>query len=378
MNKEKDIYKISNYDKFKCTADKCKFTCCSGWDVSIDSDTYNKWKDNDLKYILDNVKKCEDDNKYFIDKETHESCRLLDKQGLCSIVNNQGEEYLCLTCSMFPRVENHFEYRKELSLSCACPEVVENISNMDSKINMLSENNNDIKDDSLAFKIRDNLVKIVQQKNLLMEEKLIAAFQMLSIILENENISKDILVKEITKYEDKQHLNEVINMYRELESDIYDSIEEINNLFLDITENYKEVSVLKPLLEDISEFAEECDIVSLSERYNDYKDQFEKFDSLIENCIVSKILENCVDSEIEDITISFEMIILEYILVRHAVFLKCCIAENNEINVDDIKDYIVAFSRIIGNNAEAVIGFLKDGFGEAVIEIGYLCFITLF
>ena len=73
MNKEKDIYKISNYDKFKCIVDKCKFTCCSGWDISIDSDTYNKWKDNKLKDILDNIKKSKDDNKYFMDKETYES-----------------------------------------------------------------------------------------------------------------------------------------------------------------------------------------------------------------------------------------------------------------------------------------------------------------
>ncbi|MDQ0458676.1 hypothetical protein QOZ91_000182 [Clostridium sardiniense] len=27
MNKEINIFKVSNYDKFKCTADRCKFTC---------------------------------------------------------------------------------------------------------------------------------------------------------------------------------------------------------------------------------------------------------------------------------------------------------------------------------------------------------------
>lgn len=42
MNKEINIFKVSNYDKFKCIADKYKFTCCEGWDISIDTNTYNK------------------------------------------------------------------------------------------------------------------------------------------------------------------------------------------------------------------------------------------------------------------------------------------------------------------------------------------------
>ena len=69
MNKEIDILKISNYDKFKCIADKCRFTCCEGWDISIDTDTYNKWKKENDKSgsILNNVKikKCGSKTEYF-------------------------------------------------------------------------------------------------------------------------------------------------------------------------------------------------------------------------------------------------------------------------------------------------------------------------
>ena len=44
MNKKINISKIIDYDKFKCTADKCKFTCCEGWDINIDQNTFSKWK----------------------------------------------------------------------------------------------------------------------------------------------------------------------------------------------------------------------------------------------------------------------------------------------------------------------------------------------
>ena len=58
MNKKINISKIIDYDKFKCTADKCKFTCCEGWDINIDQNTFSKWKKEEDKfdYILSNLR----------------------------------------------------------------------------------------------------------------------------------------------------------------------------------------------------------------------------------------------------------------------------------------------------------------------------------
>lgn len=382
MNKEKDILKVSIYDKFKCIADKCKFTCCGGWDISVDTDTYKKLKKENDKcdYILDNIKvrNCGEENEYFIDKETHESCPFLDNHGLCQIVNNHGEEYLSLACHMFPRIENDFGDRKELSLSCACPEVVELISDISGKLNIESENYTNIKNDLLELRIRESLINIMQQDNFCLEDKLIISFQMLLGILENENSREDSCLEELEKYEDIEHVQELVNMYKEIDLNINESLEEINYLFLDIIQNYKEVHILDSLLKDISDFAENIKIKSLLDNWNDYKILFEQYNNLIENCIVSKILSSCNSNDIEEMAISYEMIIIEYLLIRYAVFLKYIMSENKEINIEDIKDYIVAFSRIIGNNNEAVIEFFEEGFGEPLLEIGYLCFITLF
>lgn len=382
MSKEINIFKVSNYDKFKCIADKCKFTCCKGWDINIDTNTYNKWTkvNDDSKYLLSNVKlkKCESKDMYFINKENHEACPFLDKQGLCYIVKKHGEEYLSSTCHMFPRIENVFDNRKELSLSCSCPEVVEIISNMDGKINIYSEDSTNFENDSLELKIREVLINIIQQENLSLEYKLIVGFEMLLSILENENFNReDILLEEIEKYKDRDYIQNLVSAYKEIGLNIDDSIEEINNLFLDIIENYKEVSIFDNLLSDISSFAEDVEIESLSAKWNSYKEIFNKYNDLIENCIVSKVLSNCVSNDIEDMIISFQMIVLDYLLVRYAVFLKYFMNEE-ELHTQDIKDYIVAFSRIIGNNTEAVKEFLQDGFGDAILELGYLCFISLF
>ncbi|WWU64047.1 flagellin lysine-N-methylase [Clostridium baratii] len=382
MSKEISIFKVSNYDKFKCIADKCKFTCCQGWDINIDTNTYNKWTkvNNDSEYLLSNVKvkKCENKDMYFINKENHEACPFLDKQGLCYVVKNYGEEYLSSTCHMFPRIENIFDYKKEFSLSCSCPEVVEIISNMNGNINIYSEDITNFENDPLELKIREVLINIIQKEDLSLQYKLIIGFEMLLSILENESFSReDILLEEIGKYKDRNYIQNLVFAYREIDLNIDDSIEEINNLFLDIIEHYKEVSMFDNLLSDISSFAEDIEIESLSVKWNSYKESFNKYNDLIENCIVSKVLSNCVSNDIEDMIISFQMIVLDYLLVRYALFLKYCMNEE-KLNIEDIKDYIVAFSRIIGNNTEAVKEFLEDGFGDAILELGYLCFISLF
>lgn len=373
-----NIFKILNYDKFKCIADKCEFTCCKGWEINIDNSTYNKWKNENLDYLLEKVEVKDKKEVYFINKENHEDCPFLDKQGLCDIVKNHGEEYLSLTCHTFPRIENVFDDRRELSLSCSCKEVVEIISNLNKKINLNLENYIRINDDLSELRIREALIYIMQQENISLEYKLIICFEMLLSILENESFNKkEDLLEEIEKYRDRNYIQNIILTYKNIELDIYDSIEEVNNLFLDIIENYKEIPMFNDILSDISSFAEEFEIEDIEIKWNSYKEEFNRYNDLIENIIVSKIISNCVNDDIEEMIVSFELIILDYLLVRHATFLKYYIDEE-KLYIKDIKNYIVAFSRIIQNNSDAVKEFLKDGFDDVILELGYLFFISLF
>lgn len=381
MNKELIISKITDYDKFKCIADKCKFTCCEGWDINVDEETFNKWKNEEskFKYILENLKVEEKRNKkeYFLDKNTYDTCPLLDENGLCEIVNNHGEEYISLTCQTFSRIKNIFGNRKEFSLSCSCPEVVEIISNINGKINMEFENNICNLDSVLELKFRELLINIIREDEIPLEQKLVISFQMLLTILESQYNERKLL-SIMEDYKDKEYLKELEEVYSKIDLSIDESIEEINNLFLDIVENYKEVSGLEMILDNVSSFAEEIEIEYLSEQWEEYKTLFDQQISLIENCIISKVLSNCNSNNIEEILISFEMIILEFLLIRYGLFLKYCIDGNAEINIEDLKDFIVVFSRVIGNNAEAVIDFISEGFGSEILECGYICFISLY
>lgn len=381
MNEEIIVKKLLGYDDFKCTADKCKFTCCEGWDIDIDNDTYEKWKNHkeDSEYLLNNVKikNVNGENGYFINKETFESCLFLDCKGLCNIVKNKGEEYLSKTCSIFPRISNDFEEMKEFSLSCSCPEVIEILDNMDSKslIDQVKEIN--AKDLLLELKLRERLINIISEDGFSLEEKLLLAFDMLLNILENESYtSEESFLYELEKYSDREYIEEVIHLYDGIDVDRVESLDEMNSLLLDIIENYKKISNLKPILEKLSYTAENTNIVLLSEKWDSYKDEVKEFKSLFEKCIVSKIFSNCISDDMEEILISFQLIILEYLLARYSIFIDYYI-NDEKIQKSDIKNNIMTFSRIIENNKDAVREFLKDGFEDEILEMGYLCFIIL-
>lgn len=369
MYKNNTIEKrMIGYDSFKCIADKCKFTCCSGWDINIDSNTYEKWnkEKNKCKDILNKLKFI--DNDYIIiNKKTNDTCPFLDNRRLCNIVKSNGDEYLSLTCQRFPRIENTFEGIKELTLSCSCPEVVDIIGKIEEEIILVNCNNDDT-DIPIEIKIRDTIIKIIKEKNLNIESKLIVSYRMLLNILDNEELTEEVVLNEIGNY------NNII-LQETLQND-NKAFRTINNLFLDIIENYKNVPVLKNSLNDISQismkiYRGEIKISELMALWNPFINYFNKYNKLIEKYIVTKILGNCLNEDIEEIAINLELIILEYLLVRYSVFLKVFL-EDEENLLQNIKDYIVVFSRIIGNNLDAVVEFIEEQYGDILFTVEYL------
>lgn len=370
--------KIKGYDKFKCIADKCKFTCCSGWDINIDNKTYEKLSnENTCKYILKGIKVI-DDNNIIINKRTDEECPFLDNIGLCEIVKNHGDDYLSLTCRMFPRNHNVFEEIEELTLSCACPEVVDIISQINGKISLDEMKDNDInkkEDLPIEMKIRNTIVNIIQDNELNLQDKLITSYDMLMSILNFEELTEENVLTEIEKYQNRYYIDD-FKKQSDKEINYNISIRTLNNLLLDFIENYKRVPVLQRTLRNISKNSMKIyrGQITLNELYNQWEkfiNDFNNYDLLLENCVVSKVLANCINEDIEEIAISLQLTILEYILVRYSTFINVYTEDNVEL-LQNIKDNIVVFSRIIGNNSNTVIDFIEDQFGDIFLDNKYL------
>lgn len=116
--------------EFACIGSACEDTCCAGWGVSVDKDTYKKYKKmktSPLKGKLeDNVKRNRrNPSELNYGKITMENgaCSFLDEEKLCSIQVIHGPELLCNTCTIYPRTLHQVNSVVEKSATMSCPEV---------------------------------------------------------------------------------------------------------------------------------------------------------------------------------------------------------------------------------------------------------------
>ncbi len=150
------------YHKFKCIADKCKNSCCIGWEIDIDADTMELYKtlgDDFLKNIEGNPP-------HFILK-AGERCPFLNDNGLCEIISSYGEDALCDICYMHPRFCNEYENFLEMGLGLACEEAARLILSEEEKFSVPTPLSNDF------FKKRQEIFDILQDRSKSIKERLL-------------------------------------------------------------------------------------------------------------------------------------------------------------------------------------------------------------
>jgi lysine-N-methylase len=117
-----------HYEAFRCLGDDCEDTCCNGWRVMVDRrtfDLYQNCSDPELKPSLASLitinTSSTDDDDYASITPTGTECPFLS-EGLCSIQQKLGEDYLSKLCATYPRVMNLVDGVLERSLEESCPE----------------------------------------------------------------------------------------------------------------------------------------------------------------------------------------------------------------------------------------------------------------
>lgn len=118
----KNIYSDC-FGKFKCIADKCPDSCCAGWDVVVDDETYELYKELDGSLgekIREAMTVDRDGDRIFVLKNGR--CPFFNRDNLCDIIIEKGDNCLCRTCREFPRIRQDYTAFCEHMLSFACPE----------------------------------------------------------------------------------------------------------------------------------------------------------------------------------------------------------------------------------------------------------------
>lgn len=112
------------YGDFKCIADKCRHSCCIGWEIDIDVDTAEYYGEIDGE-IGEKLKRCisEENEPHFILTD-NERCPFLKDNGLCELILTMGEDSLCDICTEHPRFYNCLDNAEERGLGLCCEEAV--------------------------------------------------------------------------------------------------------------------------------------------------------------------------------------------------------------------------------------------------------------
>lgn len=110
------------YQDFCCIADRCSHSCCIGWEIDIDSDTMQKYDALNSNIGITIRESIDKDGTPHFRLCEEERCPHLDDRGLCKIILELGDGYLCDICREHPRFYNETPLGLEVGLGMACEE----------------------------------------------------------------------------------------------------------------------------------------------------------------------------------------------------------------------------------------------------------------
>ncbi len=118
------LLEISFFKQFSCKIKDCPNTCCRGWRVIFDEETYKRYLAEPGKNgirLRSSIKKINGEV-YF--RTSLKQCTFYEKEGTCNLQRTIGTDYMPKVCRMYPRFYQHYGPFAEETLFLSCPEVV--------------------------------------------------------------------------------------------------------------------------------------------------------------------------------------------------------------------------------------------------------------
>ncbi len=216
----------SYYRDFKCTADKCSDSCCIGWEIDIDSKTYDYYKSIGGEFgnrLYENIAETSVPHFKLLKDER---CPFLNDRNLCEIFINLGEDKLCEICTEHPRFFEWYDGIKEGGIGLCCEAAAELIvtqsepfSYYDTVIGYDSCDDYDEDFYDYLFKMRDMIISHLQNDKIPFVQRLnnILYFAY-NMQCEYDNFSFDFLPFEQAEFSDeKADLKEILRAFSSLE-----------------------------------------------------------------------------------------------------------------------------------------------------------------
>ncbi len=166
------------YKKFRCIADRCRHSCCIGWEIDIDADSleyYQTVGGNLGKRLAENIITEADGTSHF-KLCADQRCPFLNDKNLCDICTELGQEGFCQICDDHPRFRNFYSDRTETGLGLSCEAAAKLIlSQKEPSVLITAENDSgeflwEEECDFLDF--RDDIFDILQDRTKTVENRI--------------------------------------------------------------------------------------------------------------------------------------------------------------------------------------------------------------
>ena len=346
----KPIIEPDFYKDFHCIGGQCSFTCCKEWKIAVDHETKKRWRKLSVpETVLESgrvpkhacrltlnkaqlsqfvMKK---DGGEIIELLPNMRCPFLEDTELCRLVLDYGEECLSETCHVFPRETHEFADRTERTLVSCCPEIVDRLYTL-KELHFTKLPYQDraflLEGKDKLFQTRNIMMYWLQDASVSNEVNLKRCLFMLLDLLEKKTKGMTLDLGECLKEADVEKLTEMILA---MPKDAQASIEEQNALFLDVTENYRKEGryqgLLNPLYamaEQMSREFQEADAARMDVVCALHAEVAVAYAPLLRNYLVAEafatlLIPGCT---LRDMVLQFEWMIMEYVLIVHAMVLE--------------------------------------------------------
>ncbi len=164
------------YADFRCIADRCRHSCCVGWDIVADDDTaaFYRTVEGEFGDRLRANLRIDDDGDSVFTMTADGRCPFLNSRGLCDIILTLGESALCQICDDHPRFYNTFSDRTEIGLGLCCEAAASLILSQTQPFSLvIAEGGNErlSAEECAFFAFREKLFDIVQNRSLSLPER---------------------------------------------------------------------------------------------------------------------------------------------------------------------------------------------------------------
>lgn len=353
------------FNEFKCIADKCEDTCCAGWGIVIDDESYKKYLSVNGKFgdeLRSKIANEEEENVFVLNGDR---CSFLNENNLCDIYNELGPDSLCYTCRQYPRYLEEFGNLREIGISLSCPEAARiilgknetvkfNLTETDEQVNSYNDINPNVYIN--LMQCRKIVFDILQDRKIELIDRCTLVLAFVNEIQEKIDLNEINSIKNVKdKYLNKEFIYKKIYSFQKYNNELeqkYLNIYKTLNIFRDL-KHIKPNDILG--LENPSRYfwqnEEDIKIYSnLHEEFNRYYRNNEyKFEQILIYYVFRYFMKAVFDY---DVLAKIKFALISFIVIKELSVIRYL--ENKEFLDEDMVDIAHTYSKDIEHLEENI------------------------